>query len=526
MAPFKEHFVRDNFWGLSLTLIGVMCLALTVILNYNHRRYSAFALADGGLDGQDINVLEQQNKAYERIAQSVTPGVVNIRTTQVMKVQQSPFMMDPFFRQFFGDMFGGRGGVPREEREHALGSGVIVSPDGYIVTNNHVIAHASDIEILLNDKRTFKAKVVGADPMSDVAVVKIDGHDLPTVPMGDSGALHVGDIVMAFGNPFGLNFTVTRGAVSALGRSSLEFGGPRTIENFIQTDAAINPGNSGGALVNVHGQVIGINTAILSGSSGPGGEGGFIGIGFAIPSNNVKHVMQDLIKTGKVSRGYLGATVSILTPELQKQFQVPDSSGALVQDVQPDGPAEKAGIKAGDVVRTLNGAKVADSGQLTSMVAETNPGTAVTLGVLRDGKTMDIKVTLGERPANLGLTAQGGTGQAAGGTLSGLQVQNLTPQIRQQLGLPPNAHGVVISDIEQNSAVAGAGLQQGDVIESINRQPVNNVADFRRLASAAKGDTLLRVNRQGSSSFVVISPNSGGNNQGDGDGGGGDDSPQ
>ncbi len=525
MARFRERFVRDNFWGLSLTLIGVMCLALTVILNYNHRGYSAFVLAGGGLDGQDINVLEQQNKAYERIAESVTPGIVNIRTTQVMKVQQSPFMMDPFFRQFFGDMFGGRGGVPREEREHALGSGVIVSPDGYIVTNNHVIAHATDIEVLLNDKRTFKAKVVGADPMSDVAVVKIEGHDLPTVPMGDSAALHVGDIVMAFGNPFGLNFTVTRGAVSALGRSGLQIGGPRTLENFIQTDAAINPGNSGGALVNVHGQVIGINTAILSGSSGPGGEGGFIGIGFAIPSNNVKHVMQDLIKTGKVSRGYLGATVGVITPELAKQFQVPDSNGALVNDVAPEGPAEKAGIKAGDVIRTLNGSKVSDFEQLTNMVADTNPGTGITLEVLRDGKMMTIKVTLGERPANLGLTAEGGAGQASGGTLNGVQVQNITPSIRQQLGLSANTHGVVISDVDANSPAAGVGLQQGDVIESINRQPVNNVGDFRRLADASKGDTLLRVNRQGVSRFIVISPSAGGSNEGDG-GGGGDDSPQ
>lgn len=519
MGRFNKQFLRDNFWGLSLTLIGIMCLSLAVVLNYGHRGYSTFALADGGLSGQDINVLEQQNKAYERIAEAVTPGIVNIRTTQVVKVQQSPFMMDPFFRQFFGDRFGS--GIPREQREHALGSGVIVSPDGYIVTNNHVIAHASDIQVMLSDKRTFKGKVVGADPMTDVAVVKIDGHELPTVPMGDSTSLHVGDIVMAFGNPFGLNFTVTRGAVSALGRSGLNIEGNRGFENYIQTDAAINPGNSGGALVNVHGQVVGINTAILSGSSGPGGEGGFIGIGFAIPSNMAKHVMEDLIKTGKVSRGYLGATVGVITPELAKQFQVPDSNGALVNDVAPDGPAEKAGIKSGDVIRTFNGNKVSDFEQLTNTVAESNPGSVVTLGVLRDGKMMDIKVTLGERPANLGLQAQGGTGQAAGGTLTGLRVQNLTPQIRQQLGLSASAHGVVITDVDPNSPAAAIGLQQGDVIEGINRQPVNNVSDFQRLASAAKGDTLLRVNRQGVSQFVVIKPNAGGDS---GDDGG--DSPQ
>jgi serine protease Do len=427
---------------------------------------------------------------------------VAIQSTQVIKVQQSPFMMDPFFRQFFGNMLP-QFGVPREQREHALGSGVIVSGDGYIVTNNHVVSKATQIEVLLSDKRTFKGKVMGADPQTDIAVIKIDAQNLPVVPFGDSGQMKVGDTVMAFGNPFGQYFTVTRGSVSALGRSLSD---PDKFEDFIQTDAAINPGNSGGALVNVRGQVIGINTAIVSGNSGPGGEGSFIGIGFAIPSNTAKHVMEDLIKTGKVSRGYLGVSIRSLDDEgLAKQFKVPDTSGALVNDVTPGGPADKAGIKNGDVIRKLDGKTVRDSGQLTAMVTNMNPGTEVTLDILRDGKPMTIHLTLGERPANLSATP-GVSKAPSEGALRGITVQNLTPDLRDRLGLPPSVRGIVISELDPASPAVQAGIQPGDVIESINRQPVNSVADFNRLAAEAKGQTLLRINRQGNGIFVVISP--------------------
>ena len=509
MSRLNRKFLHDNLLGLSLTMIGVLCLALSVMLSYNHRVFSRFALASGaGLDGPEISMLEQQNHAYERIAQSVTPAIVNIRTTSVVKVQQSPMFSDPFFRQFFGDMFGG---VPREQREHALGSGVIVNPDGYIVTNNHVIQRATDIEVVLKDKRSFKGKVVGADPQTDLAVVKIDANSLPTAPLGDSAALHVGDTVMAFGNPFGLSNTVTRGSVSALGRPGA---GMDKLEDFIQTDAAINPGNSGGALVSVRGQVIGIPTFILSGNSGPGGEGGFMGIGFAIPSNTVKHVMDDLLKTGKVSRGYLGATISSLDSEMAKQFKAPsDLNGALVQDVTPGGPADKAGLKAGDIIRKINGHSVDGSDELTKTVADSSPGSVATLDVLRDGQPTTLKVTLGERPAGLSVT--GANRVPAESALRGMSVQNLTPAIRNQLGLPASAHGVVIGDLDPNSPAAQAGLQPGDVIESVNRRPVNNVAEFNRLATEAKGQTLLRVNRQGQGTFVVVNPGSDG-----GDGGG------
>jgi Do/DeqQ family serine protease len=498
-----KRFLRENLGGLSLILIGILTLGFSLMLYQGHHLFPDFALAQGnGLDGPDINILEQQNRAYERIDKAVTPAIVAIQSTHVTKVQQSPFMNDPFLRQFFGNIFPQ---VPREQREKALGSGVIVSPDGYIVTNNHVVAKATEIEVQLSDKRTFKGKVVGADPQTDIAVVKIDGTNLPTVPFGNSDDLKVGDTVMAFGNPFGQYFTVTRGSVSALGRSEGEI---EVFQNFIQTDAAINPGNSGGALVNIHGQVVGINTAILSGNSGPGGEGGSVGIGFAIPSNMAKHVMEDLVKTGKVSRGYMGVGIENLDKDLAKQFKVPDTGGALVDDVTAGGPAEKAGIKNGDVIRKLNGQTVSDREQLTAMVTNINPGTVATLDILRDGQPMTLKVTLGERPSDLSSHAGGGSVQK--GALRGIDVQNLTPSIRDQLGLPPNVTGVVIAQLDPDSPAAQYGLQEGDVIESINRQPVHNVGDFNKLAAQAKGQTLLRINRQGNGAFVVISPDGGG----------------
>jgi Do/DeqQ family serine protease len=509
---FDKRFLRENLGGLSLTLIGILTLGFSLMLYQGHHLFPDFAMAQGnGLDGPDINVLEEQNRAYERIAKAVSPAIVAIHSTQVIKnTQQMPFMNDPFFRQFFGNQFPQ---VPREQREKALGSGVILSPDGYIVTNNHVVAKATEIEVLLSDKRTFKGKVVGADPQTDVAVIKIEGTNLPTVPFGNSDQLKVGDTVMAFGNPFEQYFTVTRGSVSALGRSGMGIEG---FENFIQTDAAINPGNSGGALVNVHGQVIGINTAILSGNSGPGGEGGSVGIGFAIPSNMAKHVMEDLVKSGKVSRGYLGVSIRDLDDGLAKQFKVPDTAGALAEDVTAGGPADKAGLKTGDVIRKLNGQPIGDAGQLTAGITNLSPGTVATLDILRDGQPMTLKVTLDERPVNISSSTRpgGGGGGVQQGALRGINVQNLTPSIRDQLGLPANVTGVVIAQLDQDSPAAQYGLQEGDVIESINRQPVRNVGDFNRLAGQAKGQTLLRINRQGSGAFVVISPDGdGGDNQ-------------
>jgi serine protease Do len=468
------------------------------------------------LDGADIQSLQEINGAYERIAQAVLPSVVAIQTTQVVHVQQSPFLSDPFFRQFFGNMFPN---APQTQRERGLGSGTIISPDGYILTNNHVVRGATEIEVVLHDKRQFKGKVVGADAGSDIAVVKIDAHDLPTAVLGNSAQIHVGDQVIAFGNPYEQYFTMTRGIVSALGRS--EVGAEPLPENFIQTDAAINPGNSGGALVNIRGQVVGVPTFILSGGGGPEGQGSFMGIGFAIPINEAKHVMTDLIKTGKVTRGYLGAYVGSLTPAMANEFKVPDTNGALVQDVSPGGPAAKGGLKDGDVIRTINGQSVTGSDELTIRVMNTDPGTTVTFGILRNGQPMTVRVTLGTRPANLAANApfnqnqqqqqQQQQGPPKSGALAGVSVQNLNQDIRQQLQLPSEIHGVVVTGVDQNSPAAES-LGQGEVIESINRQPVASVGDFNRLASEATGQTLLRVYspQAGGSLFIVISPGGGG----------------
>ncbi|MGE5346877.1 MAG: Do family serine endopeptidase [Acidithiobacillales bacterium] len=492
--PNRTVLRRSALW------LGAAALFLLVFLAIARPWPShGIAFAEGkGLDGDDIALLSSENRAFERIAESVTPAIVNIQTTQVIKVRQSPFFQDPFFRQFFGGPFN----IPREQREHALGSGVIITPDGIIVTNNHVVARATDVRVMLSDKRVFKGKVVGADPDTDVAVIRIEARDLPPLTWGDSSSLKVGHIVLAFGNPFGLNFTVTRGIVSAVGRAGL---GIESFEDFIQTDAAINPGNSGGALVDIHGRLVGLNTAIVSSGSGMDGGGGSVGIGFAIPANIVKHVMESLIKTGKVERGYLGVSVGDLSEKLAQQFKVPDVSGAMVEDVTPGSPAAKAGLKAGDVIRSLDSRTVTSKDELTSAIASQNPGTVVRVGFLRDGKSETVTVTLGSRPANLGLAA--GTAKVpSGSTLRGVTVQNLTPPLREQLGLPAETTGVVIARIDPSSPAAQAGLQPGDVIQEVDRQRVRSAADFERVAGSAKGEVLLRIIRDGNGVFVVISP--------------------
>jgi serine protease Do len=495
MRRIREPFSRTAT-GSALRL-GLLALVAITILGsvYVSRHHGQFVLAARpGLAGPDIELLERQDKGYERIVQATSPAVVYIRTEQVIKAEQSPLFMDPWLRQFFGNQLP----IPREQRQHALGTGVIFDPTGYIVTNNHVIDKATSIQIMLNDKRVLKAKVVGADPDIDVAVVKVDIRGLPTIPLGDSKNLRVGDTVMAFGNPFGLNFTVTRGTVSAVGRSQ---GNIEQVQDFIQTDAAINPGNSGGALVDVRGEMVGINTAILS----PGGQGetaGSVGIGFAIPINMAKRAMESLVKTGKVTRGYLGATIGPVTPELAQEFKAPDTSGALVQDVSPGGPAAKAGLKPGDIIRKFNGQTVGDSAELLAMVASTNPGTPVTLEVFRNGQPQTVTITLEQRPSNLAY-AGGPSRSPNEGALRGVAVQNLTADLRKQLGVPSETHGVVVTEVDPGSPAAQY-LTQGDIIMSINRHDVNSVADFNKFAADAQGQTLLRVMRQGQAAFVVI----------------------
>jgi serine protease Do len=435
------------------------------------------------------------------VVKKVAPAIVEIQTTssiQNTSSEEGPGFQDPFWRHFFGDQFGNRfpQNPSHQFREHGLGSGVIVTKDGYILTNNHVVDHADQVKVSLQDGREFTAKVVGRDPKSDIAVVKIDASDLPVVPIADSSKVQVGDIVLAIGNPFGVGQTVTEGIVSAKDRGNM---GIEDYEDFIQTDAAINPGNSGGALVDVEGRLIGINTAILSRS------GGNQGIGFAIPSDLARNVMVSLVKYGHVTRGYLGLMIQDLNPALAKEFDVKTHEGALVGEVVPDGPAAKAGLKDGDVIVAFNGKQVSDSRQLRLEASETAPGTRVPVKILRNGEQKTLDVTLKQLPGQEQVAANNSSGNEDNGTLNGVTVEDLTPQLRQQFDIPENVKGAVVDDVKQDCAAAEAGLKPGDVIEEINRHTVKNAAEAVQLTENAKDKhTLVRVWEKGGSHYVVV----------------------
>ncbi|MGE5625403.1 MAG: DegQ family serine endoprotease [Bacillota bacterium] len=418
----------------------------------------------------------------------VTPAVVNVSTRGHVQMQvNNPFMNDPFFQQFFG---GRNFNQPVERQFQSLGSGVIVDADkGYILTNNHVVENADKITVTLYDDRTFSAKVVGKDPETDVALLKIDAKGLTALPLGNSDAVQVGDFVVAIGNPFGLKHTVTAGIVSALGRAGIEDG---KFENFIQTDASINPGNSGGALVDLNGNLVGINTAIISRG------GGNIGIGFAIPINMAKDVMEQLVKFGKVERGVLGVTIENLTPDIAKGLHLSQNSGVVVTQVQAGSNAEKAGIKAGDVIVSLNGQPVTSNSELTSALGVMRLGTEVSLGLVRNGENLNVKATLGKAPEKSEAENGGAGGKAD--VYHGLHVSNLD----QNSPLYGQVQGVVVTDVDDGSDAAEAGLQPGDVIIAVSQKPVKNVAEFRaRAEEAAKSGTLFLTVRRDDQVFYV-----------------------
>lgn len=445
-------------------------------------------------------------KSFASVVKAVMPAVVNISTTRVVKTPQgpegAPFGGDEeFFRRFFGDEFFRRFHAPRNRRENSLGSGVIVSNDGYIITNNHVIAKADEIKVLLSDKREFIGKVVGTDPKSDIAVIKINGKDLPTLRWGDSDKLDIGEYVLAIGNPFGLNQTVTLGIVSAVGRANV---GIADYEDFIQTDAAINPGNSGGALVNSRGELVGINTAIFSRS------GGYMGIGFAVPSNMTRSVMDSLVKEGKVVRGWLGVSIQEVNADIAKQFGIKESRGALVAEVMPDSPAAKAGFKSYDVITRFNGKEIDSPAILRNAVAQTPVGTKVKVEIIRDKEKKTLEVKIAEQPKEM--IAADGDGDVAGDktdtALAGLQVRSITADVARQLDLPAGTNGVVVSDVDPDSAAAAGGVVPGDVILEINRERVRSIGDFQRINNKlGKTDgALLRINRRGSKLVILIKP--------------------
>ena len=459
------------------------------------------AAAKVELDETPIPREPGSHTSFAPVVKKVAPGVVKIVTTTKAANISAPEgfgLNDPFWRRFFGDQFGQQ--TPNRQfnvpRQHGLGSGVIVTKDGYILTNNHVVDNAEEVKVTLQDGREFTAKVVGRDPKSDIAVIKIDASSLPVVPMADSDKVQVGDIVLAIGNPFGVGQTVTTGIVSATGRGNL---GIEDYEDFIQTDAAINPGNSGGALVDVEGRLIGINTAIYSRT------GGNQGIGFAIPSGLARNVMDSLISYGSVARGYLGVMIQDVTPALAKEFKLKDSSGALIGDVVPKGPADKAGLKDGDVVLEYNGKKVIDSRRLRLAVGETKPGTTVPVKILRDGSSKTLDVTVQQLPGTEKLAKNNAPGDTDNGTLNGVGVADLDDQTRQQLKLPENIKGVVITEVQPDSAAAEAGLKQGDVIQEINRHPVKTAEEAVKLTENPKDKvTLLRIWSNGGSHYVVV----------------------
>ena len=440
--------------------------------------------------------------SFAPVVKKVAPGVVKVfTTTKVHNTSYNgmPGDMDDLFRRFFGDQFQGR--MPRRNmvpmpRQEGIGSGVVATKDGYILTNNHVVDGADEVKVALQDGREFTAKVIGRDPKTDIAVIKIDAKDLPAVPMADSEKVEVGDVVLAIGNPFGIGQTVTTGIVSATGRAGavgLDY------EDFIQTDAAINPGNSGGALVDSEGRLIGINTAILSRS------GGNQGIGFAIPVNLARDVMESLIKDGHVTRGYLGVMIQDVTPALAKEFKLKENHGALVGDVTPKSPAEKAGIENGDLILEFNGKKVTDSRHLKLEVARVQPGESVPVKILRDGSTKTLDVAVKEMPGTERLAKNDHHKDDDTGTLNGVTVADLDSSARQQFDLPSNVKGVVITDVDPNSAAAESGLKPGDVIQEINRKPVRTAEEAVKMTEKATDKTtLLRVWRDGGSRYVAV----------------------
>jgi len=455
--------------------------------------------------------LKQLGESFVQVAEKVTPTVVNIKSSK--KGLSGPtggdfeqfFKNHPFpFREFFGDelykRFKKDGGEDRRSRPFGVGSGVIVSKDGYIVTNSHVVKDADEIEVTLGDKRTFSAKVKGIDPESDIAVIKIDAKDLPVAKIGDSSKLRVGEIVVAVGNPFGLSQTVTSGIVSAQGRTNM---GILDYEDFIQTDAAINPGNSGGPLVNISGEVIGINTAIASRS------GGYQGIGFAIPSNSAKLIMDDLIKDGKVRRGLLGVNIQSVDESLAKSFGRTSTDGALVSQVIPGSPAEKAGIKAGDIIIKFNDQPVKDHSHLKNLVGKEKPDTSTKLTVFRDKKTIDLNVKIAERTEKaIASAAPKQTPAAETSSELGIDIESVPGGAAESLGLK-EGEGVRIKDMKSDGTGAKMGLRAGDVILEVDDKPVTDVSAFNAAVVAAKANKVIRLKVQRNRAVLFLATNLG-----------------
>jgi serine protease Do len=493
-------------------LVFVLLLALAISLIYVWQgkqpgqpqvRAEKFTPADKpSLDLSSVDVLQRLDEEYTKVADAVVPSVVSITTTKTVSRRMPIDPLELFFGRRFSDE------NPAQQKVTSLGSGVIVSKEGHIVTNNHVLNGTDDVTVQLSDGRQSKAKIVGTDGQIDLAVLKIDLENLTPLPIGDSDKVRVGQIVMAIGNPFGLDESVSQGIISAKDRRAMN---DSQLE-FFQTDTAINPGNSGGPLVNIRGEVIGINTAIYSES------GGNQGIGFAIPSNVVRAAMNSIISKGRVIRGYLGVGIQPVTADIAEQFKLNSARGALVTDVTPGSPAEKAGIIRGDVIRKVNGYEVKDTIALVNRIAEADIGSNLTIDLVRDGATKTVNAKVIEQPADLVARLNRNQGQnqnlpdpsesPQNSLFAGVEVQNLTQRLRTEADIPANVNGVIVTRVDPGSAVADQ-LKPGDVIEQINRQPTTNVDDFQSIVGRLDPDRPVMVgmarNRQ--RSFVIIQPN-------------------
>jgi serine protease Do len=515
-APTNSLVTRTRHFAAPAALLAALVLVVVSLFARSplHSVHAAISPA-APLDDSSVSSLVALDNAIEAVAARVTPAVVNVSVTARASQDTADDEngqdsgnglqdLPPEFRRFFG--FGPQGrieGAPQQPQiEHGIGSGVILSPDGYILTNYHVVDGSTKIMVTLDDRRVFPAKRVGTDQLNDLAVIKIEAHNLPTIAWGDSTQLHPGQTVLAFGNPFGnFPFTVTRGIVSALDRPNPYRDDPRKPGDYIQTDAAINPGNSGGPLVNAHGELVGINTFIITGS------GQFEGAGFAIPSQLARASAEAIMKDGTVHHGYLGISMNDVTPDNASFFNLPDATGAIVSQVTPDSPASRAGLKGGDVLRELNGKKIVNGGSLQVAVSEMTPGKSIELGILRDGKSETLHVTVGEfhKEAEEAANNQGGDNQH--GKL-GLAVANLTPDLRSQFNIPTQIKGAAIESVRPASPADDAGLSAGDVIIEVNRHPVESADNFvNQVHSVATGkDILLLVWSHGGATYRVVHP--------------------
>jgi serine protease Do len=488
-------------------IIATAILAIAVLLGAlmltQHRAHAA-AVPAAPIDERSVSALTSLDQAMESVAARVTPAVVNIAVTSKASPEHAvadgePEAVPPGMEQLFGQSQPQR----PQPLQHGVGSGVIISPDGYIVTNNHVVDGAVQVKVTLHDRRTLNAKVVGVDKLTDLAVLKIDATDLPSIAWGDSEKLEPGETVLAFGSPFGyFRFSVTRGIVSALNRPNPYSDDPRKPGDFIQTDAAINPGNSGGPLVNAHGELVGIDTFIVSES------GSFSGAGFAIPSQIVHSVAEQLMKSGSVHHGYLGMGMNDVTPDNAHFFNVPNASGVIVAEITPNSPASRAGLKRGDVITLLNGHKVSDGSELQVAVSEETPGTNITLGILRNGNPQTLNLTVGEFHANLQEANDSGAGAQPQGAKIGIGVIDLTQDVREQLQVPDQVDGIVVRSVRPGSPAEDAGIAPGDVIVEVDRQAIKSADQFVGAvhANPADKDMLLLVWSKGGTSYRTVHP--------------------